>query len=358
MSNRIKDNQEEFEKLKAKTQAGAARAMELFGGFDTGNVGGGLAGTIINRYRATDVEKAALSLAEEMKGAGASARDIHAKTGWFQWPSTGEWVTEFSDAVAKYKPMWNPFKGLLSQSHEPMREVLDHPELYKRFPELAEAPVERKGLVAGLADNAVNEPGFPFSINLGSFDLDTNEVVMQFANASGSARSTLLHEIAGHGVQKLTGLPNGTNTEAVREAARARMKFTAETASQLEGPYRYWTALENGASHVEAMKGLTLADVKMAQRLGRDTVFDYVNNAQDTIAAFRNLSKKAGQGYRHTDGEAMARLVEKRSNLTDDGLRSRFPLDDLDVDPKKLIPPFADGLLTPGRQRSLVDAWK
>lgn len=42
--------------------------------------------------------------------------------------------------------------------------------------------------------------------------------------------------------------------------------------SELEGPYKYWTALDNGASFTTAMRGLSFEEIKLAQQLGRRRV--------------------------------------------------------------------------------------
>lgn len=339
--------------------AAAEQATQMFGGFGPGTLSGGMLGTLVNSRHATPSELLALEKAAQMHSAGVPAREVHAQTGWFRWPGTGEWVTEFSDAAAKYRPMRNPLRGMFGAKKETMADVLDHPELYQRFPRLAEAEVQRKGILASAVDQAIND-SFPFGgWTHGWYDPRTSEVGLNSANFSGPARKTLLHEIAGHGVQKQVGFEPGINPGTVRDTSHALMKLFADRAAQLEGPYQYWTRIEAGMTPVNAMRGLTLEQVKLAQQLGKKQVFDQVNQSRGAISAFRNLSKKPFEGYTHTDGEAMARLVEKRSNLTRQELQSRYPLDDLDVAPEKLIPALND--MTPyntTRLQNLIEAWK
>jgi hypothetical protein len=106
------------------------------------------------------------------------------------------------------------YKNITARSYrEPMRleDVLDHPELFSRIPELRDLPVTIKdtGKYGGWY-----EPGEPGSIAISK----------NLNDERSDGRNVLLHEI-GHAIQHKYGLDPGISPESIKESHAAHTEY-------------------------------------------------------------------------------------------------------------------------------------
>lgn len=94
-------------------------ATDVAMSFGTGTIGGVVSKTI---------DKGALSVAQAAEKEGLSALEIYEKTGFFKGADK-RWRYEIDDSGSKWKPPQSGQGG-------PLHMFLDHPELYKAYPEL------------------------------------------------------------------------------------------------------------------------------------------------------------------------------------------------------------------------------
>jgi hypothetical protein len=173
----------------------------------------------------TDEQKARLEEAKLLSRSNVDLEKIYTRTGWALSTLDGKWRTNISDKESEisdgllydfngrklYIPkdsnaedvmrlVANPnniykakYKGMLS-------DVVNHPTLYKHYPELALLPI-----VYYFGDRESNKYKFYFSENkLGGY------ILMNGAKSSGNPLSILLHEIQ-HKIQNVEGFATGGN---------------------------------------------------------------------------------------------------------------------------------------------------
>ena len=143
--------------------------------------------------------KALRTQAKKLKAEGKSAEEIFIETGLFQGPE-GRWRQELDDSNIK----WNLGKDILDRfaagdTVKYGEVVQNHPELFKRYPALAEMPITKTkssaysgGFVASNTDPAVK---------IGKMELD-------YKQTADEIKSTVLHE-GQHGVQYAEGHERG-----------------------------------------------------------------------------------------------------------------------------------------------------
>ncbi len=151
----------------------------------------------VGRNAAMD-ERARL-IAERMESKGKSPQSIRMATGWFRNPYDKKWRYEVSDDTSSLTDSFAflPESKLFSEPITArLDEVLDHPELFKAYPEL-------RGV------NVVKRPGFLDWGGLqGSFDPKSN--TLQITPYAKDPKSTMLHEIQ-HWIQSKEGFAAGGN---------------------------------------------------------------------------------------------------------------------------------------------------
>jgi hypothetical protein len=142
--------------------------------------------------QAAGTDKGVLTTAKSMLDAGDGPRDVWAKTGWFKGRD-GNWRFEIDDSKSVSKaPVKQIVSGNVEKETYRLDELLDHPELYKAYPELKSVPVKMVNLNGpdGIASGK--------EIGIDPRRLKTENVV----------RTLLLHE-AQHVVQYIEGTDLG-----------------------------------------------------------------------------------------------------------------------------------------------------
>lgn len=158
--------------------------------------------------RIADFRKAARKMEED----GRSNEEIRLATGWFRNPYDNILRYEVSDENAKLTQAFSDLeesKFLEEQKNITLDQALDHPELFKAYPELKDIKVIKQ---AGLFDRGQRLQG--------SFNPATNTVNITPYNKN--PESTLIHEIQ-HWIQEKEGFASGGNEQSVIKAASPKV---------------------------------------------------------------------------------------------------------------------------------------
>lgn len=205
--------------------------------------------------------------ARELLTKGESATTVFAETGFFKG-AEGRWKYEIPDDKAKLNidPEWGFLKG------ETLGEVLDHPELFKAYPELKNLPVK--------AD-------MDLAPNRGTF-LSLDEGIEISAHAS---KSTLMHEVQ-HAIQDIEGFARGGSPHY------GELNYD-KTINKLREEYKNLLSKNNPTS----------------EDLARE---DYLNKVFDLdFERRRAAAAEAYSNYRRLAGEVESYNVETRLDLPD-----------------------------------------
>jgi len=264
-------------------------------------------------------DKAAADQAVEMEKAGAKPTDIWSATGTFRGPegklrqeisdkySTIKGGGNFEDVIMKaydlgvertkgtgQREYWQPYKTTVE-------DVLFHKNLAEAYPELMK-------IESQLTPNGTKARG--------QLMLTDKDLIMQIRPdlQSKQAESTMLHELQ-HGVQEKEGFAKGANPS---------------------GPY--------ASSVREQMIRNQFEQLKEATKYDPTNPYSSPNTLTDEellLMAIRNTDAENGvgrmQAYRLSAGEAEARAVQNRMNMTDAERRAKFPYESYDVPINNLI---------------------
>jgi hypothetical protein len=201
----------------------------------------------------------------EMAASGASPRSVYQATGTWRGP----------DKLSRYEipdaesVLTKPALKAINEGRAmtaPLKDVLDHPELYQAYPHLAETPVSFNP--SGIHGGAYTPPTGNFS--------PPNHSIMVGGNDPAKVHSVLLHEVQ-HAVQSKEGFTPGWSSEGAAN-------------------------LRSGLAQQAEQAGMAPEKIK-----------DFLANFDPYDA------------YRRTAGEVEARAVQARSNLTPDQARAFNP---------------------------------
>lgn len=230
--------------------------------------------------RAKTADLAALAKAKEMTASGLDRAKVWHDTGWFQGVD-GKWRFEIDDSKSYGDLSAARAEGFAPNTTVPLDHVLGHKGLYAAYPDLENTGIRYRDFPDGYDDVG------------GSYARKTDEIVLNsryrdFAN-DGVMHSFMLHE-AQHRAQAKEGYARGGNymqfTPEEIAAERARLMAVPEGNG--------WTSVGNTSGD--------MSDREVGHSL-----------------------------YRRLAGEAEARLVQKRMDMTPDERRARPPWLDYDV---------------------------
>jgi hypothetical protein len=143
--------------------------------------------------------KEAEDLAVKMEGKGFKDVAIKKMTG-LERGADGAWRNEIDDSKSVYKP--ENFQGGFAYTHE----ILDHPELYKNYPELKDVGVFEVNQVGDSPNNH------------GMFNPDQGHIQIKKGLPPEEAHATLIHEIQ-HYIQHKEGFAMGVPEQIPVELA-------------------------------------------------------------------------------------------------------------------------------------------
>jgi hypothetical protein len=244
---------------------------------------------------------------------GTDPRTIWQQTGTWKGPD-GKWRQEISDKPAFYDPeALTELKSNTSFNYlkdtQPLGGVVEHKELYKAYPDIGDIPVHFMP-----AENLKGAAG--------SYSRKNDRLTL--ADIPSDQKQITLHETQ-HAIQQREGFAGGGNPSqmvttlekiADQKRQKAQEMFRLSSANDPLDPLRI---VKPGARK----KGLALE--KEARELDSKALDAY----QSEQAKF--------DLYQRLAGEAEARAVEARMNMTPEQRRSMFPEESYDVPLNELI---------------------
>lgn len=246
--------------------------------------------------KAKKADLSKLSQAQLLKEQGASRDEIHQATGWFQ-QADGKWRFEVSDAEAKMK----------GRAEGQLGTVMDHPELYENYPELAKIGVRAETLppgVAGYYDPGKKQLGYT-----------------KYKSDPRDKKSFLLHELM-HGVQDIEGFAPGTNknpANALISGSYANQEYKTRLAD-----YTRDIGQDEMAKILPNLSPASIAQVVAARRvrIKRKPMSEELQSLQ---------RQAADAAYEKALGEVEARNVQTRQHMTAGQQRASPPWTTQDV---------------------------
>ena len=197
--------------------------------------------------------------------------------------------------------------NVLENTPVKVKDVLDHPELFQAYPHLGEIKVK-----VGSGHGGVK----------GSYNQKLNEIEIAAHLTPEQARSTMLHELT-HGIQGIEGFNRGANSE---QLVQHYAKQKQDIMTKIEDLNRQGSEAYK-ADDIEKYRQLMVQRDVLSRR--------YID---------MNPEELGYSDYLHHGGEAEARLVQRRANLSPEELRSNYPYQftgktgyGLDINPDEAI---------------------
>jgi len=243
---------------------------------------------------AKTADKAALSKAQQMLDAGADNRDVWSQTGWFRGPD-GKMRFEIDDSRAGIR-LDGPKFG--TSDMDKLSETLDHREIFKAYPSTKNINTTWSDAPGGGSYSEQRSWAEYIDLPKGANPADK--------------RSIALHELQ-HAIQQREGFARGGNPEMMRGYANQ---------------YRSAKGMFDDAVQ-------TLGDAN-ADEIAKQNALQIMGNIGPKLKNLKELSDPV-EAYRRIAGEAEARAVQQRMNLTAEQRRALFPLDSYDVPIDSLI---------------------
>lgn len=286
--------------------------------------------------KTADIPK--MKAAQELAERGVSRDEIWQKTGWYKGADE-QWRFEIDDSGAKLKGV-RDFKGEIAEAAQagdmdlmnslieqrknaPLApferpegalsgDVIGHPELFEAFPD---------------AKNIYFQQDSKLPLGDAYFDPSTDRIGMSAANAE-NVLSPTLHEIQ-HAIQEREGFAKGGSPE---EFGRSVDEMVADFSKDIEPRLKELEAMPEakltGAEKMELVKA----------QIARDRLIEEIT------ATGGGLNNTPDQQYRRLAGEAEARNVQTRMNMTPEERAATPPWKTLDVPEDELIVRGGDGV--------------
>lgn len=213
-----------------------------------------------------------------------------------------------------------------------MKDVLEHPELYKAYPDMANDPamIKRTPKVSGVYEGETR--------NAGAFGPDLQSV-----------RSTMLHEAGGHGAQDVEGFAQGGSAWGTQAFAREQRQIADALVEIAYRAEKYPS--ESAEDLILAAGNITNASEETIQRALK--VWEDAGRPSEAAAreiALRHLNVAKGvenlepfEAYRRLAGEAEARNVQARDEIRRRGETPGRPWETQDVPDDQQIVRFGGG---------------
>ena len=278
-------------------------ALGMGMGADTGSMRAIFAG-----ITAKTADKTALAQAEKLTASGADPRKTWKDTGWMKG-GDGKWRFEIDDTRGAMR-LNGPKYGTAPLNA--LGETVDHREAYKAYPNM-------KKTYATWAD--VDGRG---SYNPGTGAGEAIDLPRQ--STPSVQRSVALHEMQ-HAVQQREGFARGGNQGLFNE----NLDEDGSVAKAAD-----WAAAEVRQRR-ERIKVLRKDGRDQYGEDWRDSPLGRQASAIEAEIATIQTTPNTFNAYKLLAGEAEARAVQSRMNLTPQQRREMFPLDSYDVPVNSLI---------------------
>jgi hypothetical protein len=290
---------------------------------------------------------ALLARARQMENIGASPGRILQETGLQKIPTApgqpSQYGQEISDVGATIRPdvlakVKTPidktidYRKQIPVENVTLGDLLDHPELFRRYPDLAKINIEQVsgfqaiGGVQGYYDAASNVLGVT---RLNPYMTSPEQIQRQLKELT----STLLHE-AQHGVQSIEGWARGGNTgEFTKQSTKTAEKVVNKAKQNLDKAVEA-DFIARGLKKPSMSTGYVLERALKTQQQGEESLkfasADLVQDVKNILASpqFENFVKAYGRidnvaskvqtrnaksfaDYQRLAGEAQSRAVQK-----------------------------------------------
>ena len=310
-------------------------ALGLLGGVDTG-----AAKAIFAGVNAKTADKAALAAAEKMTAAGADPRAVWKETGWMKG-GDGKWRFEIDDSASQINIGRVPqFRGTNAQSGT-VSDALRHGGLFGAYDGIGGIDLSISGGNPTRSSASYMSGGASVPENIALNRKSAKEVAQEAAD-----NLSFLKEDAQDAGSRDWMLKNFGGNQAAADAFYASQMRNAERKADLT--VRGYTP-DGGAKSdllhelqhaVQQREGFAKGGSPEAVRedalkmVRRDVASGAID---DTVRAMQMLPMYQQHVYNRLAGEAEARAVQKRMNLTPEQRRATFPLDSYDVPIDQLI---------------------
>jgi len=257
---------------------------------------------IVGGRRAATADLGALAKAEDMASSGASREAIFADTGWWKG-GDGQWRFEIDDSAARVVDAENPGR---------LADRFSHPAAFSAYPDAAGTVYSPRLNDTGTSEGAyaVLRENIDLGEKYGGQFLSGEGRITASAPNAEELRSVTLHEMQ-HRTQDAEGFATGgtpkmaVNIDVGDAVASMRKKLSA-----LELKY---SGIYSGGS----------------QSAESSDLYREIAELEDDIDAME--SGDAFLNYRHLAGEAEARTVQARRNMTAAERKARPFWQDFDV---------------------------
>jgi hypothetical protein len=259
--------------------------------------------------------------AVELEKAGVAPEEIWAATGTFRGPE-GKLRQEISDVPATLLNKQKNFEGKL-------HETLGHPELFENYPGLQyyhtditseiALPEHLKKTLIGRGSGSFTEKSFPYG-----------EPKITAQAYAPDDKGTLLHEIQ-HAVQAKEGFARGGNINEFQSGPMfnpVAKDLNADLSKALTGGI--------SAKPEEIVSSIKYGNPKELESIAKQYGFKNVDDALEFLKTEDIKRTPFGQ-YQRLAGEAEARAVQNRINMTPQQRLATFPYESYDVPVNQLI---------------------
>jgi hypothetical protein len=246
---------------------------------------------------AKTADLAALRAAQKMASRGVDSDAIWKNTGWGQG-ADGQWRFEIPDNNARIGG-----KDFTPGDQLTLGHVMDHPDLFAAYPDLANMPVH------GMPKDLVNQ-GYR-----GAYDPTAGAMWVTGGRSPSETLSTVLHENQ-HAVQTREGFQNGGN---LNESTLKAVDNLPVYRDQVAGMDRQMQAA--GLDHNLIKQALAMGDgaaqeaMQQLSRLGPDFATTYRENLS-RLGTAQQAAEFYRTGYSNMAGEVEARNTQSRQSLT------------------------------------------
>jgi hypothetical protein len=184
-----------------------------------------------------------------------------------------------------------------------LKDILDHPSLYRDYPELAKYPVTGLGLFQNNLKGAYGDGKLYLQRNFNPTPEDIKE-----------AHSTLLHEVQ-HAIQELDKMPQGGMTENF--LTKGYQKAAGKIGTMLDGSRKELESIIKDKGYDNSLYYDILFNNKKAQEViakDKDIAMasDLYNRLQKSNRKLQDKYDEAFGKYKRIAGEAQSRAVQQR----------------------------------------------
>jgi len=242
-----------------------------------------------------------LGHAQILESNGVAGKDIATTTGFFRG-ADGKWRHEIPDGPAKLDTTWiGKDPDAFGVVHDKLKNIIDHPELFKHYPELADLHVK-------------HDP--KMHPTEAAYDSLSNDIT--FGSSAAQDKGTVMHEVQ-HAIQEIEGFAKGGTFAKVGQGIYDL---------KLEGDFaKYMSGVEDRFRSINE-------SYKTNKKLSEDDL-NWIKNHDQTVRKYgeyrAEADKEARRNYLRLAGETEARNVYTRAEMTPKEARSIPPHDTQDL---------------------------